>query len=258
METVVELADARIVLDELGTGPAVLLLHGFPSTRRLWAQVAPRLAEAGHRVLVPDLVGYGDSEPRPGLGVGMANQARWMLELLDRLAVAHVAVVAHDVGTAAAQIMLARAPGRIRAIALMDGVCGDDWAMDAVVGIQRWDLAQAARLTPVLARRLGPKVREMLAAYEGEEGGRRLIRAARDLDPRETAAIPGALEACGVPALVLWGERDPFFPVDRVARPLAELLGAELRLFPAGHFLPLEAPEAVSAALVAFLAPRER
>jgi len=54
--------------------------------------------------------------------------------------------------------------------------------------------------------------------------------------------------------LVLWGDRDPFFPVDTIARPLADLLGADLRVFAGGHFLPLDAPEPVAAALCAFLA----
>ncbi len=100
--TTVDLGDARVVFDDLGSGDPVLLLHGFPATRRLWSQVALRLAEAGHRMITPDLVGYGESELAPGIGVGMANQARWMLELLDRLGIGQAAVAAHDVGTAAA------------------------------------------------------------------------------------------------------------------------------------------------------------
>ena len=250
----VALGDARIGFDDFGAGEPVLLLHGFPATRRLWSQVAPRLAEAGYRVLAPDLVGYGESEPAPGVGVGMVNQARWMLEFLDRLGIQQAAVVAHDVGTAAAQLMLVRAPERIRALALMDGVYGGEWGMEAVASIQSWEVAQAGRLAPVLERRLGKGMSEILSAYEGEEGGRRLIRAARDLDPRDTAGILGELKARHVPAVLMWGDRDPFFPVDKVARPLANLLGAELRIFAAGHFLPLDVPEPVSAALCAFLA----
>src|SRR2546426_3387326 len=234
----VALGDARIGFDDFGAGEPVLLLHGFPATRRLWSQVAPRLAEAGYRVLAPDLVGYGESEPAPGVGVGMVNQARWMLELLDRLGIQQAAVVAHDVGTAAARLMLVRAPERIRALALMDGVYGAEWGMEAVASIQSWEVAQAGRLAPVLERRLGKGMREILSAYEGEEGGRRLIRAARDLDPRDTADILEELKARHVPALLLWGDRDPFFPVDKVARPLANLLGAELRIFAAGRSLP--------------------
>jgi len=257
MAKAVPLKDATVVFDEFGGGAPVLLLHGFPATRQLWARVAPSLAEAGQvRVLVPDLVGYGASEAQGEVQVDMASQARWMFQFLDALGVARAAVVAHDVGSAAAQIMLSITPERVRALVVLDGVHGGEWAMGAVEGIKAWDAADASRLFPVLARRLGRSepLREMLRAYEGERGGLRLIRAARDLDPRQTEHIGRALRAAGVPALVLWGEGDTFLPVETVARPLAEILGARLALLPGGHFTPLDCPEAVVAELRSFLA----
>lgn len=259
---VIQVADVTITLDDAGEGAPVLLLHGFPSTRRLWSRVAPSLVEAGFRVIVPDLVGYGESEAPAGVRVDMASQSRWMLQLLDSLGIARAAVVAHDVGSAAAQLMLAGSPERVRAIAVLDGVYAGEWAMEAVASIQTWDAAAAGRLLPVLARRLAKSggLREMLAAYEGEQGGLRLIRAARDLDPRQTEHIGEALRASGAPALVLWGEHDAFLPIDTVARPLAELLGAALVVLPGGHFTPVDCPGEVAAELRDFLArlPAER
>jgi len=258
----IRVTDATITLQDAGEGVPVLLLHGFPATRHLWSSVAPLLTDAGFRVLVPDLVGYGESEAPAGVRVDMASQARWMLELLDALGVARAAVAAHDVGSAAAQLMVASAPQRVCALAVLDGVYAGEWAMEAIASIQAWDLADARRLFPVLVRRLakGGAMREMLAAYEGEQGGRRLIRAARDLDPHQTEHIGEALRASGVPALVLWGERDEFLPLDTVARPLADLLRATLVLLPAGHFTPIDCPGEVAAALCEFLArlPPER
>jgi pimeloyl-ACP methyl ester carboxylesterase len=105
MVTNIRLTDATIALNDAGEGAPVLLLHGFPATRSLWSQVAPALAAAGFRALAPDLVGYGDSNASAGVRVDMASQACWMLALLDALGLARVAVVAHDVGSAAAQIM---------------------------------------------------------------------------------------------------------------------------------------------------------
>jgi pimeloyl-ACP methyl ester carboxylesterase len=64
---------------------------------------------------------------------------------------------------------------------------------------------------------------ELLSAYRGDEGGRRLIRAARDLDPEQTRHIAERLRASGVPALVLWGERDRFLPLDCPAEVAAAL-----------------------------------
>jgi pimeloyl-ACP methyl ester carboxylesterase len=257
MPASVRVSDATIALDEYsGAGSAVLLLHGFPATRRLWAQVAPQLCDAGFRVIVPDLVGYGASESAAGVRVGMAAQARWMWELMDALGIKRVTVIAHDVGSAAGQLMTVTAPHRVRGLAVLDGVYADEWAMDAIESIRTWDPSQAHRLSPVLVRRLRSTagMRELLKAYEGEQGGRQLIRAACALDPSETKHIGAALRASAVPAMVLWGERDQFLPIDTVARPLARLLGAAVVLLPGAHFTPLDCPAEVAAALREFLA----
>jgi pimeloyl-ACP methyl ester carboxylesterase len=252
----VPVSDATILLEDIGHGLPVLLLHGFPMTRRLWSAVAPRLTEEGFRVLVPDLVGYGDSQTLPSVRVDMASQARWLLKLLDALHIDRAAIVAHDVGSAAAQLILAGAPRRVRGLAVLDGVHGAEWAIEAVRSIQTWNPADAARLFPVLARRLGsnPALRHALAAYEGEAGGQQLIRAARDLDPRQTEHIGDQLRDAHVPCIVIWGQEDRYLPVETVGRPLAELLEAPLVTVPGGHFTPLESPEPVTQALQAFLA----
>jgi pimeloyl-ACP methyl ester carboxylesterase len=238
-----------LAFDDAGSGPGVLLLHGFPTTRRLWKDVAPRLLEAGLRVVAPDLAGYGDSPDLPDCG--MAAQAAPLLELLDHLGLQQVFVAAHDVGTAAAQLLAVAAPRRVRKLVLMDGVYETEWAMGAIESIRSWDPAQAARLQPVLARRLR-SIRELLSAYAGEKGGRRLIHAARCLDPRETSGITARLRAAAVPVRLIWGTDDDFLPAATVAEPLARELGAELRLLPGGHFLPLDNPEGVARELIAY------
>jgi pimeloyl-ACP methyl ester carboxylesterase len=261
------LGEVILELDDEGRGPPVLLLHGFPTTRRLWKGVVPLLAGAGFRVVAPDLVGYGGSRAPPSAEPGMASQARWLLQLLDALGLERTAVVAHDVGTAAAQILVARAPERVSRLVLMDGVHAAEWAMEAVASIQSWQ--EPARLFRVLVRQVRSSsgspvrlpeetVREVLAPYEGEEGGARLVRAARALHPREVVEIMPALRERRVPALVLWGEHDAYLDVERVGRPLAELLGAELRVLPGGHFLPMDCPAEVAEALRGFLADAAR
>src|SRR5947209_3043456 len=237
----------RLALDDTGKGPPVLLVHGFPTSRRLWLGVTPQLVQAGLRVIAVDLAGYGDSPGAPD--VGMENQAGWLLELLDERDLRQVTLIAHDVGTAAAQILTVRAPDRVRELVLMDGVYETEWAMGAVESIRTWDPDQAARLQPVLARRLR-SIAELLGAYAGEEGGRRLIHAARCLDPRETAGITARLRATGVPIHVIWGAGDGYLPLETVGRPLADALDARITVLPGGHFLPLDNPERVVAELL--------
>ena len=256
MAETIQIRDVSVCLEDDGDGPPLLLLHGFPATRQLWSRVAPLLVSAGYRALIPDLVGYGDSEAPSGMRVDMASQAGWMLELLDRVGAARPVIIAHDVGSAAAQLMVANESDRFCGLAVLDGVYAAEWAMDAIRSIQAWDPAGAHRLYPVLARRLAKNaaLREMLAAYQGEQGGLKLIRAARDLDPTQTADIGERLQASGVPAIVLWGERDEFLSIAEVGEPLAELLNAPLVKLPAGHFTPLDCPTEVAAALRSFLA----
>ena len=246
-----QLTDADVEFDDLGDGVPILLLHGFPATRYLWSQVVPGLVTRGHRVLAPDLIGYGSSAAGPGRRIDMASQARWMWELLDRLGIERTLIVAHDVGSAAAQLMVSAAPLRARGLVILDGVFETEWAMDAIESIRAWEVAEAARLVPVLTRRLGKSehLRTMLAAYAGEGGGERLIRAARDLDPAQTASIGEALRASRVPSLVLWGQDDRYLDIDTVARPLAELLGARLVILPGGHFTPSDCPHEVGSAI---------
>ena len=256
------LTEAEVHFSDEGSGSPVLLLHGFPTTRMLWKRVSPLLAAAGFRAIAPDLVGYGASEAAENVPIDATNQARWQLELLDALHFsAETVVVAHDIGTAVAQLMVARAPARIKRLILIDGVYADRWAMEAVESICEWDPSRTSALSRVLARRSRSWTKspatvealgEMLAAFDGERGGRRLIRAAKSLDPRQTAAVLEQLRREHPPSLILWGDDDAFLSVDEVARPLAELLNAELKVLPGGHFLPIDAPDRVAEEVLRF------
>jgi pimeloyl-ACP methyl ester carboxylesterase len=251
----IRVPDATIALDDIGSGPALLLLHGFPATRRLWAHVAPALSQDGYRVIVPDLVGYGQSAGDADIPVDMARQARWLLEMLNAAEIEQVVVIAHDVGSAAAQFLVVAAPQRVRGLVILDGAHAGEWAMDSIESIRNWNLTEAHRLEPVLARRLGRTegMREMLAAYSGTQGGQRVIRAARSLDPLPLIAVQSQLGALQIPSLVLWGEHDRYLSLENVGIPLAALLKAPLIALSGGHFTPLDCPIEVVAALREFL-----
>ncbi|HEX4382821.1 MAG TPA: alpha/beta hydrolase [Myxococcales bacterium] len=237
-----------MIFTDAGAGNPVLFLHGFPCTRGLWDAVIPLMP--GFRCIAPDLLGYGES--RFDGEVGMAAQVAPLLSLLDGLGLARVDLVAHDVGTAAALLLALQAPERIRRLIVMDGVHETEWAMDAIESIRSWDLAKAARLQPVLARGIRP-IRGLLQTYAGEEGGRRLIHAARCLNPNETAGATARLRASGLPIRVIWGSDDSYLPLERVGRPLAKELETELVVVTGGHFLPLDNPAGAAQAISEFL-----
>jgi len=256
------LAEVHVELWDEGAGAPIVLLHGFPTCNLLWRDVVPALVATGHRVLAPDLLGYGRSDASENVPSDMGRQATWLLRLLDELDLEQTLLVAHDVGTAAAQILVAKAPQRVRGLVLIDGVYGDQWAMEAIESIRSFDPPAAASLYRILLRRMRRQwtaatvsehaIQAVLGCYEGADGGARLIRAARSLDPTQTMLILDELKRVAVPCRVLWGERDPFLSVDAVAKPLAALFGAQLKLLPGGHFLPLDCPGEVAAEIIAF------
>jgi pimeloyl-ACP methyl ester carboxylesterase len=111
-----------------GSGPAVVLLHGFGDTGDMWAPLAADLVR-DHTVIVPDLRGFGASA-RPAGGYDKMTQAADIAGVLDTLHVARADVVAHDIGNMVAFAFAARYPDRISRLVLMDA---------PIPGVGPWD-----------------------------------------------------------------------------------------------------------------------
>jgi len=101
-----------------GSGPAVVLLHGYGETGDMWAPLAADLAR-DHTVIVPDLRGMGLSATATG-GFEKANEAEDILGVMAALNVDRADVVAHDIGNMVAYALSARHPDKVTRLVLMD------------------------------------------------------------------------------------------------------------------------------------------
>ena len=101
-----------------GSGPAVVLLHGYGETGDMWAPLAADLAR-DHTVVVPDLRGMGLSATAV-TGFDKKNQGRDIAGVLDALKLGKVAVVAHDIGNMVGYAFVAEDPARVTRFVLMD------------------------------------------------------------------------------------------------------------------------------------------
>jgi pimeloyl-ACP methyl ester carboxylesterase len=101
-----------------GSGPAVVLLHGYGETGDMWAPLAADLAR-DHMVIVPDLRGMGLSQ-RPAGGYDKKTQGGDVAALLDALKVGKVDVVGHDIGNMVAYAFVAQNRARVTGLVLMD------------------------------------------------------------------------------------------------------------------------------------------
>src|SRR6266436_473127 len=103
---------------EAGRGPAVVLLHGYAETSRMWRPLMPQLSDR-HRVIAPDLPGIGGSAV-PKDGLDMASAARRIHALIRQLGVEHAVVVGHDIGLMVAYAYAAQFPDEVNRLVLMD------------------------------------------------------------------------------------------------------------------------------------------
>jgi pimeloyl-ACP methyl ester carboxylesterase len=101
-----------------GSGPAVLLLHGYGESGDMWAPLAARLA-ASHTVIVPDLRGMGLSA-RPAGGYDKKTQANDIAGVLDDLHIGRVQMVTHDIGNMVGYALAAQHPDRVTGFAIID------------------------------------------------------------------------------------------------------------------------------------------
>jgi len=111
-----------------GSGPAVVLIHGFGDTGEMWGPLAARLARR-HTVIVPDLRGMGMSS-KAAAGYDKRSQAGDIRAVVERLGQDRAAVVGHDIGTMVAYAYAARYPDKVTKLVVMDA---------PVPGVAPWD-----------------------------------------------------------------------------------------------------------------------
>lgn len=248
--------------DSGGAGRPLVLVHGFPLDRRIWAaQVRGLRGKA--RVIAPDLRGFGETPPRPG-PLTIDAYALDVRDLLDELAIESAVIGGVSMGGYVALAFHRHFPHRVRGLVLVDTRAGADSlearrARDEMAGVARMKGAGA------VASRMLPK---MLGRGGGPDADRLAERLRAIMEAQPVEAIAGALGAMRdrqdateslasirVPALVVTGAEDQLIaPAE--SRALADSIpDAHLEVIPgAGHLPNFEKPDAFDAVLTRFLA----
>jgi pimeloyl-ACP methyl ester carboxylesterase len=264
-QRVVELGHRFISYVDEGRGEPMVLLHGIPTWGFLWSGLLPALSMT-HRVLIPDLLGYGYSDRRDGFDRSIARQAEALDAWMDRLGVGDAVVVAHDIGGGVAQHLAIRFPQRVSRLCLMNSICYDAWPIEVMLqlghpGVVRKLSAQAVQRTLKVVLRTAfatappdGVLEGLLAPYATEVGKTSLVRNAAALDTNQTQELVSRLAHVAVPTRLVWGVEDTALPVKWGERLAWEIPGARLvRVEHARHFLMWDQPHAVMTALYEFL-----
>ena len=250
------------------SNPAVLLLHGSPSSARMFREVIPELSQVAH-VIAPDLPGFGESDVLQSPSFPAFGQA--VSELLDRLSIGPRYIYLHDYGAPVGLHVAMQAPERVLGLIVQNAN-----AHRTGLGPQ-WDATQAywshptpeneaaatAHLTfegtrgtytsgapPDVVARMSPEVWEedwRVMNLPGRMDTQRALIRDYGKYVERFDAIADYLGRRQPPALMVWGRHDPFFDLAEVLSWMQTLPRMEAHVLDAGHkLLETHAPEAVS------------
>ncbi|MGH3670585.1 MAG: alpha/beta fold hydrolase [Pseudonocardiaceae bacterium] len=255
-----------------GEGPPVLLLHGFPDCSALWRHQIPALTDAGYRVIVPDLRGFGASDhPVEVEAYRMEVLISDVLGILAALGEQRVSVVGHDWGAALAWALAATAPERVHRLAALSVGHPAAYFTDATAQREKSWYMLFFLFTGIAEDGLRRDGWALLRALLGDRGD--MDRYVIDLDrpgaltaalnwyranlPAEIFArtTPIPLPPVGCPVLGMWSDGDRHCGEAQMLASQHHVTGSwrYLRIEGAGHWIPLDAPETVNKALGEFL-----
>jgi pimeloyl-ACP methyl ester carboxylesterase len=235
-----EVKSGRIAYFEQGQGPVALFIHGVPLNGYHWRHIIDRLKHR-RRCIAIDLMGLGFTEIVPAQDVSFTAQAQMIAEVLDRLGIDQVDLVANDSGGAIAQIFAAHHAHRLASLVLTNCDVHDGWPPPQVLPLvelsrkgeiakvfaptaERPDLAREryarGESVPLFRSYADPSILtdDLIRLYLQPplSSPQRIDAFQRywlGFDNKHTVAIHDALKKLHVPTLIVWGLKDIFFDV---------------------------------------------
>lgn len=230
----VETSLGRIAVYEQGEGPAAVFVHGYPLSAYFWRHQFDALADT-RRCIAVDLLGLGHTEPKPGTSVAYESQADMVQEVCTQLDLQRFDLVGNDSGGSIAQLVATRDPARIRSLTLTNCEVAENYLPEPLVPIV--GLARTGQLPELFESIVGnlDGARQSLASvFARPEEAITLERLEYEfaplvssparkewlcayltsLGPEVNAALVPELQRFDRPTLVVWGDADPYMPLE--------------------------------------------
>lgn len=245
------------------TGDAVVCVHGFPESSRMWEPLMAELAGAGRRSVAPDLYGLGDSaDDSPAT---FEHNLEAFTDFVAGQGLGPVGVVVHDWGGFIGLAWACDHPDQVTALVISNTGFFSDGKWHGMADAIRGDQGQAivAALDrdgfAALLRSAGDAfddddIEAYWKPYVDGRGQRATLDFYRSMDFEKLEPWQGKLAELGLPALLLWGADDEFAPLSAARRFEREIRGSKLvALDGVGHFVFDEEPGRAAAEVLAFL-----
>ena len=253
----------QVAWGKMGSGPALVLVHGTPFSSQVWRRIAPLLARHW-TVYYFDLLGYGFSEMRDGQDVSLSVQNRLLAALFSKWELVRPDVLCHDFGGATALRGYFLNELRYASLTIFDAVALAPWGSPFVAHVRQHGAAFAglpayahdallrAYLQGAAYRPLSDEaLRVYMRPWQGQVGQGAFYRQIAQMDQRYTDEVEQLYRPLDCEVRVLWGEQDEWIPVEK-GEVLAKLISTQplVRIPGAGHLVQEDAPEAIVAAML--------
>jgi len=257
----IHLQDIRLAYDDTGSGPPVVLLHGYPFNRSLWQDQVEALRDK-YRVITPDLRGFGDSDSTDGSAT-MSRMAKDVAELLDALEISSATIGGLSMGGYVVLAFYKQFASRVSGLVLADSRPQSDTEENKQVREKQAQQVMSEGMAGIADAML-PK----LLTSETVSRRPEVVKRVRDMMIKTkragaAAALLGMaaredqtslLSQIAVPTLILVGREDPITPVVDSEKMHNEIKGSRLVVVEnAAHVSNIEQAELFNAELRSFL-----
>jgi len=266
--------------DYAGSGPAFVLMHGFPDNSHIWDDLIPYLAASGRRVVTFDFLGFGASDKPAGAAYSFKQQLGDLEAVVEGLGLGKIVPVAHDSSGMAALNYALTHPNGVETVIMLNSAYSEDstvlWPEMITLFATRsmqplaiaiaqspeqfgWLLSwqQKKFLDPLpeaqkphFSRFIGALITDNFIVQPG--AGPAFVQLAAEFfdEHARNAKHLTALKALDIPVKLIWGQYDPYITVAVAERRQSQLRNASLTVIPAGHWLQTDEPAQVAKAML--------
>jgi pimeloyl-ACP methyl ester carboxylesterase len=266
LDETVDTSAGGVAADRVGEGPALVLAHGWPWSSFSWHRVIPELSKQ-YRVHWYDMPGYGRSDKRAEQQTSLDIQGQVFCEMIAHWGLDRPMVVAHDFGGATTLRAHLLHGCEFSRYVLMNVVAMRPWGseffdhvgrhVDAFLGLPphiHKAVVEAYIRGAIINEIDGEDLEKLVAPWLSEDGRGSFYRQFAQADERYTAEVEPSFGKIRCPVKIIWGEDDPWIPLDR-GKALHELVpqASFETLQGVGHLPQLEAPDRLLERLNSFL-----
>lgn len=236
-------------------GPTVILVHGLGGRSEDWENLAPSLADAGYRVYLPDLPGYGQSEQPAGFSYSIPDEAAVVVSFFDKLGLQQVNLGGWSMGGWITQRIAIDHPDRVQKLMLFDSAglaVKPDWNTALFTPTSAGELAQLDDLLMPNP----PRIPAFVAAdiLRGSRRNAWIIQRALASMLTGHDTTDQLLPTLKMPVLLVWGELDRITPVNEADTIHKLIPQSQLQIVAGcGHLAPRQCVPQIAPTVLAFL-----